>query len=145
MASWKRALAIFLAYYALLFIGAAIIMYIEAAGLGNYSNIYSNSTKKVEEFFKRELDLHLSKNKISRILQLSREITKQEQWMANTQWKREISWKTMYKWRYFTHTTLTTVGMSSRIFSLISRVWKSKGQTKEDELIELHFDGTVRR
>lgn len=130
MAQWKRALAIFLIYYALLFIGAAIIMYIEAVGLGNQSNISSNCTKRVEEFFKRELNLQLDKSKISRVLQLSREIAKQEQWMANTEWKREISWKTMYKWRYFTHTTLTTVGMSSQNFSQTSRVWKSKRQTE---------------
>ena len=111
MEDWKRALVIFMIYYALLFVGAAIIMYIEAAGLRESTHTSVNSTKTVEEFFTREFSVQINKSSINRVLKLSQQIERQEQWVASTSWKKEISWKTLYKWRYFTHTTLTTVGM----------------------------------
>ena len=122
MARWKKALVIFLIYYALLFIGATIIMYIEAAGLERDENNPSNSTKIVDEFFMKEFNLQLNMSKINRILQLSQEIALHKEKNEKTHWKRKISWKTMYKWRYFTHTTLTTVGKAWHVRCLVSKV-----------------------
>ena len=107
---WKETAAVFILYYVLLFVGATIIMYIEARGLQDEAITFTNASKTLDGFLRSELELQLNSSYIDRILQLSQTVAEQRQKAKKTLWKREISWKTMYRWRYFTHTTLTTVG-----------------------------------
>ena len=109
MASWKKVLVIFLVYYALLYIGAAIIMYIEANELEPTPSA-GNITQPLAHLIEEELNVTANSTVIKRVIELSREITEKSKREKDLEWRREISWSVLYKWRYFVHITLTTLG-----------------------------------
>ena len=109
MASWKKVLVIFLVYYALLYIGAAIIMYIEANELEPTPSA-GNITQPLVHLIEEELNVTANSTVIKRVIELSREITEKSKREKDLEWRREISWSVLYKWRYFVHITLTTLG-----------------------------------
>ena len=107
-ACWKKGLVTFLIYYALLFIGAAVMMYLEADGLGSQNEF--NATKELENFFTSKFNLSFNDSSLKDIMKLSSSLSSKMASREKQEWKKTISWKTFYKWRYFTHITLTTVG-----------------------------------
>ena len=107
-ACWKKGLVTFLIYYVLLFIGAAVMMYLEADGLASQNEF--NATKELENFFTSKFNLSFNDSSLKEIMKLSSSLSSKMVSREKQEWKKTISWKTFYKWRYFTHITLTTVG-----------------------------------
>ena len=107
---WRLAIFVFLTYYVLLFVGAVIIMLIEANELDNVPDYTINATKSLEQLLREELKVAVNRTSLDKIVQMTQDITAKQKRIDDLKWKRDISWSTLYKWRYFTHTTLTTVG-----------------------------------
>ena len=107
---WKKALMIFLIYYILLFVGAAIIMLIEAKGVEDEGVEIMNITEPLEKLLKFGFNGTVNASSVEKVIELSNDIRKRRKRIQEVKWRKEISLKTMYKWRYFTHITLTTVG-----------------------------------
>ena len=101
---------IFLVYYILLFVGAAIIMLIEAKGVEDEDVQTMNITEPLERLVKSGLNGTVNASTVEKVIELSNDIQKRRKRIQEVKWRKEISLKTMYKWRYFTHITLTTVG-----------------------------------
>eukprot|EP00112_Aurelia_sp_Birch-Aquarium-sp1_P012280 Seg2582.2 transcript_id=Seg2582.2/GoldUCD/mRNA.D3Y31 product="Potassium channel subfamily K member 3" protein_id=Seg2582.2/GoldUCD/D3Y31 len=107
---WKRALKVFLVYYILLFVGAVIIMFIEATGVEDENIETTNITEPLERLLKSGFNWRVNVSSVEKVIELSNDIRKRRERIQEVKWRKKISWKTMYKWRYFTHITLTTVG-----------------------------------
>lgn len=119
MALWKKALLTFIIYYIILFVGAAIIMYIEAVGLRRIP-IRENITEPLKKLFETELQVSTNRSTLEKIIAISRKISEETKAEQARQWKREASWETLYKWKYFTHVTLTTLGNVKYSFTIMA-------------------------
>ena len=132
----------FIIYYIILFIGAAIIMYIEAEELKEIP-LKDNTTKKLEGMLKTELNISVNRSTLDKLIAISSKIALETKKQKDQQWKRRISWGTLHKWKYFTHITLTTVGKVTihYIFlSLIIIVSTTISQTCAKNLLLSSYD-----
>ncbi len=109
---WQQVLILFVVYYVIIYIGAAIIMYIEAKGLegDDYNDDTANSTEILRGLLNREANITTNETNINEIIKMSYKIYTKAKKVKNQKWKKKISWATMFKWRYFAHVTITTVG-----------------------------------
>lgn len=114
---WRKGLILFAVYYALLFIGAAIIMYIEANALqAKSAEDTVNITKPLQHLLESEFQLALNESSLLRIMNMSNQLYEKSKKIKDRKWKKSISWSTLLKWRHFTQITLTTVGKKYLIF-----------------------------